>query len=137
MTQPNTATDKPIVMVVVNSSHKGQSSQLFAILTRRRSLTIIVAAGLCSILYLIYLLPHLAVRRSFIQSAPQITLNTTQHKLSADSHPRRLIVFGDSWSDNRQYPIDPPPSQELPSWKEAQGKVWTEWLCSAVEFPHD
>ena len=124
-------------MVVLNSSHKGHKSQLFAILTRRKSLTVIVAVGLCSVLYLIHLLPHLAVRRSFIQSAPQVTFNTTQHKPPAGTHPRRLIVFGDSWSDNRQYPVDPPPSQELPKWKEAQGKVWTEWLCSAVELPHN
>lgn len=46
--------------------------------------------------------------------------------------PRRLIVFGDSWSDNGQYLIDQPTEALLPSRDEAQGPVWTEWLCLFV-----
>lgn len=37
---------------------------------------------------------------------------------AADSFDRRLVVFGDSWSDNNAGAI--------------QGSVWTEWLCSMV-----
>lgn len=37
---------------------------------------------------------------------------------AAGSFDRRLVVFGDSWSDNNAGAI--------------QGSVWTEWLCSMV-----
>lgn len=39
----------------------------------------------------------------------------------ATSFDRRLVVFGDSWSDNNA--------------GELQGSVWTEWLCSKVGKP--
>lgn len=37
---------------------------------------------------------------------------------AASSFEQRLVVFGDSWSDNET--------------REAQGMVWTDWLCSMV-----
>ena len=45
---------------------------------------------------------------------------------------RRLIVFGDSWSDNGEYLIDPPHSDMLPQRDPARGKVWTEYLCAEL-----
>ena len=46
--------------------------------------------------------------------------------------PKRLIVFGDSTCDNGQYPIDPPPEDEVMPQDTARGQVWTDWLCAAV-----
>ena len=80
--------------------------------------TAIVAVCICSILYLAYTLPSLSVKHEL--------------KNVWSKSPRRLIVFGDSWSDNGQYPIDPPTKDLLPSREDAQGKVWTEWLCQEV-----
>ena len=76
------------------------------------------AVLLCSFLYLVWYLP---------------TANVRYELRSAWSDaPRRLIVFGDSWSDNGIYPIDLPPKNLLPIKDDAQGMVWTEWLCEAV-----
>ncbi|KAE8349726.1 hypothetical protein BDV28DRAFT_140600 [Aspergillus coremiiformis] len=41
----------------------------------------------------------------------------------ATSFDRRLVVFGDSWSDNNT--------------DELQGSVWTEWLCSMFQCHHE
>ncbi|PYH96261.1 hypothetical protein BO71DRAFT_417980 [Aspergillus ellipticus CBS 707.79] len=41
----------------------------------------------------------------------------------AASFDRRLVVFGDSWSDNNA--------------AELQGSVWTEWLCSSFSCHHE
>lgn len=76
---------------------------------------LIVGFGLCGILYLAWELPSLEL--------PQRVQNLWKQP------PRRLIVFGDSWSDNGQYLIDQPTEALLPSREEAQGRVWTEWLC--------
>ena len=77
-----------------------------------------IGIGLCSILYLVWILPSSSLRNEL----PNVW----------SKWPRRLIVFGDSWSDNGQYPIDPPSEALLPSRDPAQGRVWTEWLCMAV-----
>ena len=82
--------------------------------------TAIVAISVGSILYLAYTLPSFNVK--------------VQIKNAWTTSPRRLIVFGDSWSDNGDYPIDPPSGKFFPSREPAQGKVWTEWLCQAVRF---
>ncbi|KAI4239324.1 MAG: hypothetical protein L6R40_005539 [Gallowayella cf. fulva] len=76
------------------------------------------AVCLCSFLYLVCYLPTASVRHEL--------------KSAWSNAPRRLIVFGDSWSDNGRYPIDVPPKKLLPMKEEAQGLLWTEWLCSAV-----
>lgn len=76
------------------------------------------AVLICSFLYLVWYLPTANVRYEL--------------KSAWSDAPRRLIVFGDSWSDNANYPIDLPPKKLLPTKDEAQGPVWTEWLCSAV-----
>lgn len=38
-------------------------------------------------------------------------------ELQVATFDQRLVVFGDSWSDNQSQP---------------PGKVWTDWLCSMV-----
>lgn len=80
-------------------------------------LALVVGLGVCGILYLTWALPSLQLPRRV---------------KSLWKQPPRLIVFGDSWSDNGQYPIDPPAGLLLPSREEAQGLVWTEWLCLSV-----
>lgn len=47
--------------------------------------------------------------------------------------PRRLIVFGDSWSDNGLYPVDPPSQGQDLIRDEARGKAWTDWVCLLVD----
>jgi hypothetical protein len=39
---------------------------------------------------------------------------------TASSFDQRLVVFGDSWSDNET--------------DEEQGRVWTDWLCGMVRI---
>lgn len=101
------------------------------ILIRSKSLTAIIAVGLCSIVYLTCFLPAVAVRTKLGRLVPTVSVSTEAH-IHWNSNPRRLIVFGDSWSDDGQYPVDPLPKDHIPSRQDAQGKVWTEWLCSAV-----
>lgn len=79
----------------------------------------ILGLSLCSILYLVWFLPRALKLKNEL---PNIW----------NKSPRRLIVFGDSWSDNGEYPVDPPSKALLPSRDPAQGKVWTEWLCMDV-----
>jgi HMG box factor len=39
---------------------------------------------------------------------------------AAAAFDQRLVVFGDSWSDNETF--------------EPEGKIWTDWLCSMVRY---
>ncbi|KAL9603133.1 MAG: hypothetical protein Q9219_001336 [cf. Caloplaca sp. 3 TL-2023] len=102
-------------MVVSFSSLLGFKHNPIKLLTRSHGA---IAVCACSILYLTYYFPTVSVR----------------HELRSawSNAPRRLIVFGDSWSDNSIYPADSPPKNLLPVKEEAQGPVWTEWLCLAV-----
>ena len=106
-----------------------------------RFLTAILATGICSIVYLTWFLPGLSVKTGLERFVPTNSAKTeasakTEVDIQWDQSPRRLIVFGDSWSDNGQYPIDPPPKELMPVRDEARGKVWTEWLCFAVFYPY-
>lgn len=49
-----------------------------------------------------------------------ITLIKSAHFQTATEFEQRLVVFGDSWSDNEA--------------EERQGKAWTDWLCSMVRI---
>lgn len=102
-------------MVVSASSVLGFKHNPIKILTRSRGA---IAVCVCSILYLAWYLPSINVRHGW--------------KSAWSAAPRRLIVFGDSWSDNGKYPIDSPQKRLLPVKEEVQGLVWTEWLCLAV-----
>lgn len=102
-------------MVVSSSSLLGFKRNPIKLLTRSHGA---VAVCICSILYLAWYLPSVNVRHEL--------------KSAWSDAPRRLIVFGDSWSDNGRYPVDSPPKKLLPVKEDAQGPVWTEWLCLAV-----
>lgn len=115
----------------ITGRHKGPTR----LLIRTTGLAIIVVLSLCSIAYLTWFLPGFSAKTELARLLPA-TIVKTGHKPEAKIHwsdsPRRLIVFGDSWSDNGLYPIDPPSRDQVPTRDIAQGKVWTEWLCSAV-----
>ena len=100
-------------------------------LNRKTAIAAIVAFSLFSILYLVVFFPAFSVKNSLESLLPASSFEPNE-QTQWSANPRRLIVFGDSWSDNGQYPIDPPPKDQMPKRKKAQGKVWTEWLCSAV-----
>ena len=106
------------------------SSRLF---TRLKGLAAIGIIGLCSILYLTWFLPGFSVKNELGRLLPTVSVTNGTH-MQWNNKPRRLIVFGDSWSDNGVYPVDPPSKDQMPDREEARGMVWTEWLCSAVSW---
>lgn len=110
------------------STHHQTPSKL---IIRSISLATVLVLSLCSIVYLTRSFPGYSVKTNWQRLLPAIS-DKTQVKLHWDGSPRRLIVFGDSWSDNGQYPINPPSPEQAPARDEAQGKVWTDWLCSSV-----
>ena len=111
--------------------HKGHAR----FLTRSTGFTAILAIGICSIVYLTWFLPGYSVKTTLERFIPTESAKT-EVEIHWDKSPRRIIIFGDSWSDNGQYPIDPPPKELMPVREEARGKVWTEWLCAAVFYFH-
>lgn len=112
---------------ISNGRRPGSSN----VLTRSKTLTAIFAIGLCSVVYLTWFLPAYSVKNKLGRLLPTFSIRK-EANTHWDSNPRRLIVFGDSWSDNGHYPVDQPLRDQIPSREEAQGKVWTEWLCSAA-----
>ena len=120
-------------MVLSRGGLIGHDTGSFRLLTRSKGLAFIVTLGLCSTLYLTWFLPGFSVKNEFDRLLPT-TSAANGTRLHWDNKPRRLIVFGDSWSDNGQYPVDPPSKDQMPSREEARGKVWTEWLCSAASY---
>lgn len=71
------------------------------------------AIAACTILYSAWFLTS----RNFGDIVP---LKSEQFQVAED-FDQRLVVFGDSWSDNET--------------EELQGKVWTDWLCEMVRLP--
>jgi len=53
-------------------------------------------------------------------------------RISWRKTPRRVIVFGDDWSDTGKYRMAPPPSGTMRDRSTASGVVWTETLCKEV-----
>jgi hypothetical protein len=72
----------------------------------------LVAVAACTILYSAWFLTS----RNLGDIVP---LASGQFRTAA-SFDQRLVVFGDSWSDNET--------------EEEQGRVWTDWLCGMVSF---
>lgn len=103
------------------------------LIIRSTSLAAVVIVSLCSILYLKRSFPTYTVKTKLERLLPGVSVNT-EIKLHWNDSPRRLIVFGDSWSDNGQYPVNPPPREQTPTRDDAQGKIWTDWLCSSVSL---
>lgn len=132
-TLPGTGAKVALLPVMVysfstRSVHHQAPSKL---IIRSTSLAAVVVVSLCSILFLSRSFPAYSVKTKLERLLPTISVKT-QLKLHWNDSPRRLIVFGDSWSDNGQYPINPPPREKAPTRDDAQGKVWTDWLCSSV-----
>ena len=93
----------------------------------------IIAVSICSLLFLTWELPSGSFQATtkieiFLQNSRVGPVSSTDR----DILPKRLIVFGDSWSENGDSPIDPLSRPEQPRGVEEQGKVWTEWLCIVV-----
>ena len=118
-------------MVFSFSTRSAHHQTLSKLIVRSTSLATALVLSLCSIIYVTRFIPGYSVKGNWERLLPS-TSHKTQVKLQWDDSPRRLIVFGDSWSDNGQYPINPPPPEQAPARDEAQGKVWTDWLCSSV-----
>lgn len=93
-------------MVILASSALGSKPNPIKILTRDHGATMV---SVCNAVYLAGNWPSIHVgyerRRARIHA------------------PRRLVVFGDSWSDNGKYPIDSPRKRLLPVKEEAQSVV--------------
>jgi hypothetical protein len=88
---------------------------------RRRLLTkihIIAVLGIASFVYFGWIYPSLHVKSRLVKA------------WSGSS--RRIIVFGDSFSDNGEYLIDPPDAKERPVRDPAEGPRWNEVLCEEV-----
>ena len=100
---------------------------------RPRHLIILLAVSVCSILYLTRSLPR-ATSSINVELEKLINSSSTQpaDPIQWGKSPNRLLVFGDSWSDDGHYPIDPPASDQTPVRDEARGRVWTEHLCAVV-----
>lgn len=104
-------------------------------LTRFIGLVVVAIASLFSIAYLTYCLPSSSSRSNQGPTLPnQLATGGAQSSapLRFVENPQRLVVFGDSWSDNGQYPIDPPPENLVFPRDAQQGQVWTDWLCATV-----
>jgi hypothetical protein len=75
----------------------------------------------CSILFTVHLLwasddyPPVLEK----QDLPFEIAESLETSNTSGTFDKRLVVFGDSWSDSA-------------SREEAQGPLWTEWLCSMV-----
>lgn len=70
----------------------------------------VCAAAACIILYSAWFLTS--------RNLGDIVPLASEKFQTTSSFDQRLVVFGDSWSDNET--------------REAQGMVWTDWLCSMV-----
>ena len=46
--------------------------------------------------------------------------------------PNRLVVFGDSWSDNGEYLVEDPLFHSYRPNHVEQGPSWPEWVCKTV-----
>lgn len=93
----------------------------------------IIALSILSLMFLTWELPSGSFQATtkieiLLQSARVGLVSSTDR----DILPKGLIVFGDSWSDNGNSPLDPPSRPEQHHGLEEQGKVWTEWLCIVV-----
>ena len=102
-----------------------------------RSVGFIAIASVClfSIAYLTYCLPDSSSGSSLHAILPHSLASNgarSPKQLPWSENTVRLVVFGDSWSDNGQYPVDPPPEDQLLLRDGQQGRIWTDWLCVTV-----
>ncbi|KAF2116912.1 hypothetical protein BDV96DRAFT_598743 [Lophiotrema nucula] len=62
---------------------------------------------------------------------PSLHIQTRIQKVWQGS-PRRLVVFGDDWSDTCTYRVSPPPKSTIRHRDPDQGELWTEALCEEL-----
>ena len=114
-------------------THIGHYHRPLRVLVRVAGLLAIAIVSLCSLFYLtLFLSPEQSTTRTSLTAVLPSLIHGNQEPFIWTDLPKRLIVFGDSWNDNGQYPIDPPSKNESPLRDAARGKVWTEWLCNIV-----
>jgi hypothetical protein len=82
---------------------------------RLTKLHVIAALGIASILYFFWIYPTLHVKSQLVKSWT--------------GSSRRIVVFGDSFSDTGVYLIDPPKEGDKPIRDPEAGQRWTESLC--------
>ena len=100
--------------------------------TRSIGFVAIAAVSLSSIAYLtFYCLPVSSSSRSHALGPLSNWVRGPTAFQSPES-PQRLIVFGDSWSDNGRYPVNAPSQDQVIARDAQQGQVWTDWLCVMV-----
>jgi hypothetical protein len=83
-----------------------------------KKIHVVVTLGIASLLYFSWIYPTLHVKSRLV-------------KAWAGSS-RRIVVFGDSFSDTGVYLIDPPKEDQKPIRDSAAGQRWTETLCEEV-----
>lgn len=62
---------------------------------------------------------------------PSLHIRTRIEKVWKGSS-RRVVVFGDDWSDTGEYRMAAPPKSTIRDRDSDRGKVWTEALCKEV-----
>ncbi|KAF1977653.1 hypothetical protein BU23DRAFT_270772 [Bimuria novae-zelandiae CBS 107.79] len=82
-------------------------------------LHVCTAAVLLMILYFSWLRPSTV----YLRDNPQRVWKNS---------PRRIVVFGDDWSDTGEYRIASPPKRSTRDRNGAQGNVWVETLCKEL-----
>ena len=85
---------------------------------RLTKIPVIAALGIVSILYFSWIFPTLHVKSRLVKTWAGTT--------------RRIVVFGDSFSDTGVYLIDPPKEDDRPIRDPEAGQRWTESLCEEV-----
>ncbi|KAK7189095.1 hypothetical protein DPSP01_010321 [Paraphaeosphaeria sporulosa] len=82
-------------------------------------LHVCAAAALVTILYFSWRRPSTAYLKDNLQ---RVWKNS----------PRRVVVFGDDWSDTGEYRMFPPPKGSTRDRNAAQGDIWVETLCKEL-----
>lgn len=85
---------------------------------RLTKIHVIAALGISSVLYFSWIYPTLHIKSHLVKTWAGTS--------------RRIVVFGDSFSDTGVYLIDPPKEEEKPVRDPAAGQRWTEALCEEV-----
>jgi hypothetical protein len=88
---------------------------------RLTKINVIAAFGLVSFFYFSWIYPTLHVKSRLVKTWAGTS--------------RRIVVFGDSFSDTGVYLIDPPEEDKKPIRDSAAGQRWTEALCEEVCQP--
>ncbi|KAL9103581.1 MAG: hypothetical protein Q9163_001383 [Psora crenata] len=122
----------PLATLVIGNPHRPTS-----LLPRLAALLAITFIALCSsISFTVLPLSTNLSGNAKLKAFPPTAVAGTQVPLTWGDSPKRLIVFGDSWSDNGQYPVGTPTSDQTPPRDQAQGKPWTDWLCATISCKH-